>query len=1006
MPGPLMRAVLSIIGLCWAALAAAGAERQAPDWLPRYDIAMHYDLPGHKVEVTQNVTWTNRTAKPVDEIVFNAHSHFQPPTGAVERLFLAKMLEIMRIPASEGMYNTPALVMNKVERLEKVGGAWTRRELHHRFRSDMTTALVVPLPEPLPAGGTVTLALSYTMHLPQKQGRWGQWEGVTFLSNWHPVVAVLHPEKGWQPTPFVPWHQPFFNEAGVFTVRAKLPKGQKVACTGPVISTKDAGAEQEVEIGPVTARDFTILCSDRFQEFTGDAGGVTVKCLAFPEHEFYARALVKHAARALQAYVKWFGPYPYKELVIAESYFGWNGNECCGLVMIDERVFAMPHSAEAYVAYLISHETCHQWFYNVIGTDGFRETFMDEAFATYFAHRLMNQEEGKNNALITYPKGLGWLPGIKREDYRYSQFYATLRNGDLGPAVQEMTKYKHIGNLFSAAYDRGGKIVGMLEGRLGEAAFMDFMRRLHQKYYFKIILVEDFKRELVEYTGQNWDEFFKQWLTQNGMSDWAVEKVDVQPVTPAAAPGDARKEEAPKGVYKATVILRQKAEYDEPTTLGFSFDDGATYAVRVPVIPAAGVLNLKNPAATVEPLGDHTVRVEVTLPTAPNQIAVDPDQILPDSEPANNRWKSEPRLRYAPCYTFLEETAYTNAYDRWNFIAGPWAFGPSYADAWFTRSTIAGARVGAFRTEEFVGGAYVGYRTTYRDVAAGFDGQISHWPLPRVDVGFHAETSVAQFSNTQTDLDRAVIWSRYTIDEASALYTAPMHHVESFASWQQNFLPKPRFPLPAGAYTYDQATNVGLHYHIDLLTPYWDPEMGFRLDATYAVGVPILGQDRVAHQGWMQASWVHALPDGLGWLSESKLALRAFGAAGWKQDGRFFALGGDMRFRGFDLSERQGSLAWVGSAEWRVPVIRRADIDCADHFVRLKNMYVAPFYDVGDIYLNGNSQGPVAHAVGLGFRFDVAWFSFLERTMLRVDIAKTVNADSPVQFWFGIQHPF
>jgi hypothetical protein len=37
---------------------------------------------------------------------------------------------------------------------------------------------------------------------------------------------------------------------------------------------------------------------------------------------------------------------------------------------------------------------------------------------------------------------------------------------------------------------------------------------------------------------------------------------------------------------------------------------------------------------------------------------------------------------------------------------------------------------------------------------------------------------------------------------------------------------------------------------------------------------------------------------------------------------------------------------------------------------------------------------------------DVAWVSFVERTTLRFDFAKTVNERSPVQFWFGIQHPF
>ena len=1032
-----MRLVLTIIGVCYAAHCLSAAERAAPEWLPRYTIAMHYDLPGHKVEVTQNVSWTNRSAKPLDEIVFNVHSRYQPPTNPVERLFLAKMLEIMRVPAREGIYDDPALIMRKVELLSRPGDAGARQEIHFRFKSEMETAMVVMLPKPLPAGESVMLSLQYTMDLPQRQGRWGQWEGVTYLTNWHPVVAFHDLEKGFLPTPFVPWHQPFFNEAGIYTVRARLPKSQKIVCTGPITSTKEMGEEKEVEMGPVTARDFSILCCDRYEETVVDAGGVKVRCMAFPEHKHYAEVLVKHASRALQAYSKWFGPYPYAELNIAESYFGWNGNECSGLIMIDERVFSMPHFAEGYVAYLISHETGHQWWYNVVGTDGFRETFMDEAFATYFSHRLLNQEEGKNNSLLKFPSGLGWLPGIRREDYRYGQFYSTLRKGNLGPAVQEMDKYRHVGNLFSAAYDRGSKIVGILEERLGEAAFMDFMRRIHAKYYFRVIRVEDFKRELEEYTGKSWNEFFKQWLTQNGMSDWSVVSVDVQsvqaPANPTPIPGyvppvrQVRGSEEPmrepgvkdpvakdpvtkdppsKEMFKTTVIVRQRAEYDEPTTIGFSFDDGATYNIRLPIIRDVGKVESQGPVvSSVEPLEDHHVRIEVILPARPNQVSIDPDQVLPDSEPANNFWKPPVRYRLAPFYTFLEETAYTTAYDRLNVIAGPWFFGASYADAWFTRATVLGARAGVYRTQEFSGGVYTGYRTTYRDLATGFDGSILNFPLPKVDIGFHGEKSLVQFSKSTPELDRGAVWARYTIDESSSLYSPPMHHVETFASWQQNFLPAPRNTLP-GAYNYDQATNLGLHYHIDLLTPYWDPEVGFKLDATYALGVPILGQERVVHQVFGQASWVQAPPEGLGWLSQTRLAMRAYGAWGWRRDGRLFALGGDMNFRGFDLAERQGSMAWLGSVEWRVPIIRKADIDAVDHFVRLKNVYLAPFYDVGDIYLSGKSLGPVAHAVGIGFRFDVAWFSFLERTMLRVDVAKTVNVNSPTQFWFGLQHPF
>ena len=144
----------------------------------------------------------------------------------------------------------------------------------------------------------------------------------------------------------------------------------------------------------------------------------------------------------------------------------------------------------------------------------------------------------------------------------------------------------------------------------------------------------------------------------------------------------------------------------------------------------------------------------------------------------------------------------------------------------------------------------------------------------------------------------------------------------------------------------------------------------------------------------------------LRWLSDTRLAARIFGAAGLPDKGEYFTLGGGDRFRGFDLSERQGSLVWVGSLEWRVPLAKRLTWSCLDHVIGLKNIYGVAFYDIGDAYAKGLSYGPVAHAVGGGLALDVSWFGFVERTTLRFDVAKTVNASTPVMFWFGIHHPF
>jgi hypothetical protein len=768
-----------------------------------------------------------------------------------------------------------------------------------------------------------------------------------------------------------------------------------------------------VDFAPCCLRDWAFLCSARYCEYVEQAGPVQVRCVALPEHEYYARNMVRWVCEALPVYSHWFGPYPYPQFTIAESYFGWNGNECGGLVMIDERVFGMPHCAGNFVEYLISHEFCHQWWYNVVGTNGFCETWMDEGLATYFSHRLMNQKQGRNNCLLTYPRGLEWLPNIRRETYRTYGYFGTVGRGEAGPTVQEMPKYGHLVNLLSMCYDRGSKIVGMIEDRMGETAFLDFMHLVYARYHFRILRVADFQCELEAYTGQSWKEFFDNWLYGAGMTDWCVEKVKIEPVKDKMpqVQGSSSFLAALRGcgapvpkVYRVTVTLHQKAEYSDPTVLGFCLNEGDNYQVRVPINPCVEVMQFPEPPATIRSLPDNRVRVEVLLPCKPTQIAVDPDQVLLDRNPVNNYWKPPIRWRVTPFYSPLEETDVTTDYDKWNLLFGLGFMGSAYNDPWYTRSAVVGLRGALYRTQELVAGAYTGYRTDYRDLVVGADITLQHWPWPQTQVGFNIEHSLTGIDGDEPS-DRGVLWGRYVFQYSPSLYLPPMHYAEIFTTIQDHALPPPDVFIP-GTDHFNHQTAAGLHYHIDYLTPYWDPEGGFRFDATYASGAPILGEKHSFERLDGQFSMVKGLPDCLGPLSQTRLACRIYGGAALPSNGELFTMGGSTLFRGFDLSTRQGNIVWVGSLEWRIPIVRRVEWDCCDHFAGIRNIYAAAFYDVGDAYVSGHSIGPVAHALGAGLRVDVAWLSIIERTTLRFDVAKAVNTDTPVQFWFGIQHPF
>jgi hypothetical protein len=969
----------------------------------------------------------------------------------------AKTLEILRVQPSEAMgIPSPPLELTAV--------TLDGKACRFSFEGDTQTTLVIPVGRPIGPGQSVRVVLDFTLDLPQKMGRWGQWNGITYLSNWLPIFAYYGPEidrfailpggAKWQPTPFIAWHQPFFNEAGIYTARITLPADQNPVVTGKVVNTTHSpDGRKTLNVRAMGVREFTFLCSAKYQfheaEIPAGPGGapVRVRVACSEKNAFYGKKCLEFASHALLQYSKWLGPYPYPDLTVAEAYFGWNGNECSTIIMLDERVFNMPHLACEYVDYLLTHEVAHQYWYNLVGTNGYCETWMDEAMANHLCQRVMNEKYGKNNTLMTYPKFLDWLPKIHRDDFRTSGMYGTFGRGENTAILQDMKSFGHLINLFNMAYDKGSRVMAMIEDRMGgERFFYDFLRVVVSRYKYRILRVADFRRELEAYTGcmekrcgQSWEVFFDNWLCKDGLSDWSVERVTIaKPPRCLADPikcfllkrkvllcrGVAGEEDdLPTDGVRVEVIVHQRHQYDEPTVLGLALPNGEGYPIRIPIAPHLPSYTISDPPARITrlengPGGGARLLVEVVLPAEPTQVAVDPDQVLIDADPANNYWHTPIRWRLTPLYTFLDETDLTNAYDRWNVTAGPWVFTPPYQDPWFTRSTMAGFRVGAYRTQQFLGGAYVGFRTDYRDVVAGIDGMWDHWPHSKMQSGVIAEKRLAEAQQGDPNAFRAVAWTRYIFMYNSSLYLPPVHFIEGFTKYSDNFLPFPTQRVPTGV-RYDRTTTAGLHYRINYLTPYWDPEGGFQFDAWYEGGIASEPSTVMLQKLSGQLSTVAYAPDlshffepgSLGakvftWLADTRVAVRAFGATSIPSRGEFFTMGGADLFRGFDMAERQGSTVFVGSVEWRVPIIRRVQWDCCDHIIGLRNAYLAAFYDVGDAFTRKQSVGPTAHAVGLGVRADVVWFSFVERTTLRLDVAQGIGTNTGVQAWIGVNHPF
>ena len=378
-------------------LATSIAVAEVPADLPRYRMDVELDPAAAMVTIRQQVTFTNTSNQPTDKIIFHVY-----PRATLSKEDAQKM---KRLP--EMLRMDPQAMIDPEGRRLTINEIRSRgAALNFEFHPKLDTIMIVPLSEALPPGQSVTLEIDATLKLPPIQGRWGQWKGVNYLLNWYPILAYFD-EDGWHPTPFVPWHQPWYASAAEYDATLTLPADLTVASTGEITDRRqidDGKAELHIQgIG----RDFAIVASNRFKQITGDADGVRVRVSFLPGHEFFANEALKIAQEVIPLYNQWFGRYPFKEFEIAESFFGWNGDESSGLILLDHRVWNLPEMAHRFFDGLLSHEIMHQWWYNVVGTNGYAEPFMDEALTSYLTNVRVRKKYPHNVALIDWPKWLG-----------------------------------------------------------------------------------------------------------------------------------------------------------------------------------------------------------------------------------------------------------------------------------------------------------------------------------------------------------------------------------------------------------------------------------------------------------------------------------------------------------------------------------------------------------------------------------------------------------------------
>jgi len=217
------------------------------------------------------------------------------------------------------------------------------------------------------------------------------------------------------------------------------------------------------------------------------------------------------AAAVLPRLEDYFGlPYPFGKLdQIGVPDFEAGAMENAGAVTFREVALladpaTAPLAVQKRVAEVITHELAHQWFGNLVTMVWWDDLWLNEAFATWMAYKIVDDWRPSWRIWMDFEAGKGAALAL---DAMVSAH----------PIRADVNNAEEAGESFDAiTYEKGGAVLRMLEGFLGADRFRDGIRLYMRRHREANATADDLWGALGETSAQPILEMANGWIRQTG----------------------------------------------------------------------------------------------------------------------------------------------------------------------------------------------------------------------------------------------------------------------------------------------------------------------------------------------------------------------------------------------------------------------------------------------------------------------------------------------------------
>jgi aminopeptidase N len=576
--------VLASVAVCLAVHGPAAAQPRSPR-NANYTIDARLDPATRTIAGREVIVWRNITHTTATELQFhlywNAWKHAR--TTWMRELALGgnaldsserRESDWSRIDVTAIKLTAPAVAdltsaQHVITPDERAAGS-ARGESRDEAVDDQTV-MAVPLPQPVPPGGSVTVELTWTARVPRPFSRTGAIGNYFFIAQWFPKLGVLE-DQGWNCHQFHASTE-FFSDYGVYDVSLTAPATWVVGATGVRRDRRDNGDGTSTHrYYQEDVHDFVWTTSPDYLERTArfehpTLPPVEMRLLLQPEHASQAERHFDATRTALKYYGEWYGAYPYGHITIVDPDYksAAGGMEYPTLFTAGTRWLA-PSRVTTPEGVTV-HEAGHQFWYGLVGNNEFEHAWMDEGLNTFSTARAVSQAYDPNYLSIRYFGGfVPWvftdIPLARETQGNGRSAYQHYAKSDTPSAPSYRYFPTAAGGL---TYSKTALWLNTLERLVGWPTLQRAMSAFFERSTFTHPAPQDFFATVNEVAGRDLTWFFDQTYRSSNVFDYGVQTLQ------STREG---------GHYRASVVVRRYGEAVFPIDVLVVFDNGEQVTER------------------------------------------------------------------------------------------------------------------------------------------------------------------------------------------------------------------------------------------------------------------------------------------------------------------------------------------------------------------------------------------------------------------------------------------